>query len=80
MLPVHLDDDTDDVRAILSVANVGYAATRDLVVGPVSHIQRGSFQIDNYPSGRVEREVLHFDGSVDPDHYLGFPRGGDYAE
>src|SRR5207237_8789071 len=73
VLRVHLDDDTDDVWTVLRVSNVGYAATRDLVVGPVSHVERGSFQIDNYPSGRVEREVLHIDGGVDPDHHFSLP-------
>jgi hypothetical protein len=73
VLPVHLDDDADDVRTVLRVSNVGYAAARHHVVGAVSQVERSSFQIDYHPGGRVEREILHFDGSVYPDHHFSLP-------
>ena len=80
MLGIHLDDDADDIRPVLRVPNVGDSAPRSLVVGAVRHVESSSLQIDYYPSGRVEREILHIDGSVDPDHHLSLPGGRDHTE
>jgi hypothetical protein len=36
-------------------------------------LERGSLQIDDDPVGRIEREVLHFDSGVYPDHHFSLP-------
>ncbi len=77
---VEVDHDANYVLAELRVPNVGDTAAGYLVVAAVRHLERGSLQIDDDPGGRIEREVLHFDSGVYPDHHFSLPGRRDYTD